>query len=118
MKKFYLSILVLLLISSLSMAQTITGTVIDDKGKALAGASVALKKLKDSAVAKLAVTNSSGRYEFPSMQAGNYFIQVSFIGHEQKSSPSFEFNGNNNVTAPEVALNKSTGNLKEVTVVA
>jgi hypothetical protein len=100
------------------MAQTITGTVIDEKGKTLSGASVSLKKLKDSAVAKLAVTNSSGRYEFPSMQAGNYFIQVSFVGHEQKSSPSFEFNGNDNVTAPEVALTKATNNLKEVTVVA
>ena len=62
------------------IAQTITGTIKDEQGKALSGASVALKKLKDSSVVKLAVTNSSGKYEFPAMQAGNYFLNVTYVG--------------------------------------
>ena len=55
------------LLNYVLLAQTITGTVKDEQGKTLSGASVALKKLKDSTVAKLAVTNASGRYEFASI---------------------------------------------------
>lgn len=118
MKTFCLFILVFLLTCSLSIAQTITGTVLDDQGKTFSGASVALKKSKDSAVAKLAVTNSSGRYEFRSMQSGSYFVDVTFVGHAQKRSPSFEYDGVGDITAPDVLLTKASGSLKEVTVVS
>ena len=106
------------LLNYVLLAQTITGTVKDEQGKTLSGASVALKKLKDSTVAKLAVTNASGRYEFASIQAGQYFLNVTYVGHAAKNSPSFDFSGSGDVTAPEVALAKISGNLKEVTVVS
>src|SRR5215203_5617845 len=118
MRNLYLLILLFIATGSLSMAQTISGNVADDQGKHLSGASVALKKLKDSAVVKLAVTNSQGRYQFSSMQPGNYFINVSFVGHGQSNSPSFEFSGARDITAPAVTLSKASNNLKEVTVVS
>ena len=118
MRKYYLLLLGFLLSSSLIMAQTISGTIKDEQGKTLSGASVALKKLKDSSIAKLAVTNSSGRYEFPSTQAGNYFLNVTYVGHATKNSASFEFSGAGDMTAPELSLSKVSGNLQEVTVVS
>lgn len=107
-----------MLISSAITAQTISGTIKDDQGKTLSGASVALKKLSDSSVAKLAVTNATGKYEFPSMQAGKYFVNVTYVGHATINSPSFEYSGTGDMTAPEVSLSKVSGNLKEVTVVS
>ena len=118
MRKFYLSILGIILSGSILLGQTITGIIKDDQGKTLSGASVALKKLKDSSIAKLAVTNSSGRFEFPSIQPGNYFLNVSYVGHTSKNSASFEYSGAGDMTAPEVSLIKTVGNLKEVTVVS
>lgn len=118
MRKFYLLIVSFVLVGSVVTAQTITGTVKDAQGKTLSGASVALQKLKDSSIAKLAVTNSSGRYEFPSIQAGSYFLHVTYVGHASKNSASFEYNGAGDITAPDVALSKASGNLKEVTVVS
>jgi Outer membrane protein beta-barrel family/Carboxypeptidase regulatory-like domain/TonB-dependent Receptor Plug Domain len=118
MRKLYALVLGFVLISSGLSAQTITGTVKDEQGKNLSGASIALKKLKDSSVAKLAITNSTGKYEFAGIPAGSYFVNVSFVGHSPKNSSSFEYTGLADVSAPEVALAKVSGNLKEVTVVA
>jgi iron complex outermembrane recepter protein len=118
MRKLYLLFFGFLMTASGLLAQNITGTVKDEQGKTLSGASVALKKLKDSSVAKLAVTNSTGKYEFPAVLAGNYFVNVSYIGHAPKNSPSFEYSGTGDISAPEVVLAKATSNLKEVTVVS
>ena len=62
-----------MLTGSAILAQTISGIIKDDQGKTLSGASVALKKLSDSSIAKLAASNATGKYEFPSIQAGKYF---------------------------------------------
>ena len=118
MKKFYLFLLIFAAIHSVTLAQTITGTVKDDQGKILSGASVALKKFTDSSLVKLAITNSSGRYEFSAMQADSYFVNVSYIGHVQKNSPSFEYAGKGETTAPEILLAKEANHLKEVTVIS
>jgi hypothetical protein len=52
MKKIIAGLLILFPIAAFS--QTISGTVKDDQGKSLAGASVALKKVNDSSIVKLA----------------------------------------------------------------
>ena len=118
MKKLILLTLPLLLCAAITNAQQIKGNVKDDQGKALSGATVALKKVKDSALVKLAATNASGEYSFTSINAGNYFLAVSYTGHIAKNSPAFEVSGAGDVTAPEVALTKQSGQLKEVVVAA
>ena len=61
-------ILVFLLISFAAPAfsQKITGTVKNDQGKPLPSANVILHQATDSSVSKIAITNSSGIYEFTS----------------------------------------------------
>jgi hypothetical protein len=117
MKKLILLALPLLLCAAVTRAQQITGSVKDDQGKALSGATVTLKKVKDSALVKLAATNAAGQYTFTGIKAGNYFVAVSFTGHTAKTSASFEAGGGN-VTVPEITLTKTAGNLKEVVVAA
>ena len=52
------------------------------------------------------------------MQAGKYFLNVSYVGHASKNSASFEYSGTGDMSAPEFTLPKVSGNLKEVTVVS
>jgi hypothetical protein len=115
MKKLILLALPLLLCAAVTRAQQITGSVKDDQGKALSGATVTLKKVKDSALVKLAATNATGQYTFTGINAGNYFVAASFTGHTAKTSASFEVSGGN-VTVPVITLTKTAGNLKEVVV--
>lgn len=118
MKKLILLTLPLLLCAAIANAQQVKGSVKDEQGKALSGATVALKKVKDSALVKLAATNTGGEYSFTGINAGSYFLAVSYTGHVAKNSPSFEVSGTGDVTAPDVALTKASGQLKEVVVAA
>lgn len=118
MRKLLLTLLSVVLCTIVSNAQNITGNVKDEQGKTLTGATVVLKKVKDSSVAKLSVTNAEGQFSFAGINAGTYFINVTFVGHIPKNSSSFEFSGAGDVTAPELVLSKATGNLKEVVVAA
>jgi hypothetical protein len=118
MKKLILITLPLLFCAAVTSAQQITGNVKDDQGKALSGATVTLKKVKDSALVKLEATNAAGQYSFTSITAGNYFVAVSYTGHVAKTSAAFEVSGTGDITVPEVALPKATGQLKEVVVAA
>ncbi|MBO9635773.1 MAG: TonB-dependent receptor [Chitinophagaceae bacterium] len=99
-----------------AQAQQIKGVVKDDQGKSLAGATILLKKIKDSSVAKLSVTNATGQYEFEGIPSGTYFLNATFVGHTGQNSPKFEVNGGGEVNAPDIVLTKATGNLKEVVV--
>jgi iron complex outermembrane recepter protein len=108
----------LALFSCLVSAQEISGLVRDDQGKSLQGASAALKKAKDSSIVKLSLTTAAGRYEFPSIGKGKYFIEVSFVGHGAGKSEVFEFSGSGNKTMSDIKLTKTTSNLKEVTVIS
>ncbi|WP_276480626.1 TonB-dependent receptor [Paraflavitalea pollutisoli] len=116
MRKLSLLTLLSMFCVALTQAQNITGIVKDDQGKSLSGASVALKKVKDSSTVKLGVTNSSGQYSFAGINAGQYFVNVSFVGYEPRNSAAIEFSGSGDVQAPEFSLPKISGNLKEVTV--
>ncbi len=118
MKKLILLALPLLFCAVIAKAQKITGNVKDDQGKALSGATVALKKVKDSGLVKLAATNTSGQYSFTGINAGSYFVAVSYTGHVAKNSAAFDVSGTGDVTAPEVALTKASAQLKEVVVAA
>jgi len=118
MKKLLLITLPLLFCAAVTNAQKITGNVKDDQGKALSGATVTLKKVKDSALVKLEATNAAGQFSFTSITSGNYFVAVSYTGHVAKTSAAFEVSGAGDITVPDVALTKASGQLKEVVVAA
>jgi hypothetical protein len=101
-----------------AQAQKITGNVKDEQGKALSGATISLKKVTDSAVIKLSVSNASGDYSFTDIGAGKYFVTVTYTGHVPVNTPAFEVSGTGDVTVPPVTLTKATGELKAVAVTA
>ncbi|HYF32024.1 MAG TPA: TonB-dependent receptor [Chitinophagaceae bacterium] len=115
MKKFAAWVLSVCLFSTSIFSQNISGIAKDEQGKALSGASIALKKAADSSIVKLAVSNSSGKYEFAGIQPGKYFINVSHVGLLPQNSAAFELNGSG-VAVPDVMLMKADGKMKEVVV--
>ena len=112
-------ILILLLLcittSAITYAQKITGNVKDEQGKALQGATVALKRTTDSSTIKLAVSNSTGNYSFINTGSGRYFVNTSHVGYGVVNSPAFEVS-EGDVTVPGVSLMKLSGTLTNVAV--
>lgn len=107
----------MLLLSGGAFAQRITGIVNDGQGKPLAGATVSLLRAADSAVLKYDATKESGRFLFTDTKDGKYLIGVSHIGAAAYLSAPFDVAGAD-VALPEIALAKTTGDLKGVTVTA
>ncbi len=60
------------------------GIVLDEKGNALAFATIALLDPSDSTLALYAVSNSNGNFEVKNIKAGSYILQASFLGYKTK----------------------------------
>lgn len=110
--------LITLLSYGLVRAQEISGFVRDDQGKLLSGASVALKKVADSTLVKLSLSDTSGQYRFSSIPADNYFITISHTGYLPASSSRFSVTGNGPTDAPPVELVRAPRELKSARVTA
>lgn len=115
MQKILLTLICLITVYSLS-AQNISGTIKDEQGKLLPGATIALKKGKDSSVVKLQVTDNAGQFLFTGIQPGSYFINTTFIGYASKNSSLFNVTESAVTNVPAVALLRLSGNMKEVEV--
>jgi len=99
-------------------AQTLAGSTTDNEGKPLAGASIVLKKIKDSSLVKLSISNTDGVYEFPSLPAGVYFVTVSHIGYASANSASFSLTGDGAVHIPAIMLTRVSRELQKADVAA
>ena len=97
-------------------AQQVSGVTQDDGGKPLAGSSISLKKSKDSAVVKLALSNSTGQYEFTNIPAGFYFISFSHVGYTSRNSVIFETKEEAVTQLPATVLSRASADLKAVEV--
>ena len=116
MKQAIFTCLIFLLLSFSSSAQSISGTVNDADGKPLANATVSLLQARDSAVAKLGVTDKEGHYTFKNARQGSYLISSSFVGFEISYSAVFAVNATGETTVPALTLSKPSSKLKEVVV--
>ena len=111
--------LFLILFTSAAYAQTsanITGQVQESGNKGINGVSVSLIKVQDSALAKVAVSDKSGRYEFENIKDGQYFITFTSVGFEKKSTAAFTVAPNGTVQVPTVTLQEAAKGLGGVTV--
>ena len=115
--KVVFAVLCLLLTFQVTFSQSVTGIVKDDEGKALAGASIALKKSADSSIVKIAVTTAAGQFTFTEVPSDKYFINTSFVGFNVHNSDVFATNGSA-VKLEPIMLSRISSDLKEVTVTA
>jgi iron complex outermembrane recepter protein len=96
-------------------AQQVSGMVRDASNTPVSGATVSL--LKDSTVAKLAVTNDKGVFTFPDTKPGRYKVSVSHVGFQPKNSDVFIVT-DSPVEMPAFQLERSQANMAAVTVAA
>jgi len=99
-------------------AGRIMGTVQDNSNKAISNATISLLKASDSTLAKVAVTDKSGHYEFINIKEGQYLISVSSVGYEKRISESFTLTSDGNVEMPTISLMEAAKGLTGVTVQA
>ena len=120
MKKVII-ILMALAITFKSIGQTteskVSGTVIDTKKAYVEFANVLLKKTKDSAVIKMAVTEEGGKFTFEEVPFGDYFIETSFVGYATTTTTSFSLSIENSpLQLNPITLQDLTINLAGVVV--
>ncbi len=97
----------------------ISGSLLDEKSKALPFANVLLLKAKDSTLAKAIFSDESGKFLFEQITDNQYFISVSMVGYQKYSSPKFIISAENPfVDLPSIQMNLVSKALGEVTVSA
>ena len=97
----------------------VSGIIKDANGKALPSVTVSLLKSKDSALAKTAITDKSGKYEMDFIATGSYVIAAGHVGYKRIFSDKIVISEDNpSVNVGELQFNATTTNLAEVTVVS
>lgn len=117
MKKLLFAALLVPAIVCTSVAQKVYGTVNLIDGKPAEFAAVMLMNAKDSTLAKGAIAELEGTYEFPNPPAGSYFINISLVGYDKYSGSVFSYSGGDLKIDPIQLANQST-QLSTVTVTA
>ena len=109
-------LMLLITISRTAFSQNITGVIRDNEHKPLPAATVVLQRIKDSSLSKIAVTGSSGKYEFRLVDTGGYFLLVTHTGYTSQKTSPFEAKDNGSTSIHDFVLEKAVGNLQNVTV--
>ncbi len=116
MKHLFLFLALALFGSTLS-AQKITGSILQSDGTAAAFATVLLQHAKDTTLAKGAISDETGKFEFYQMTPGSYFIQSNLVGSGKGTSLVFTYDGTDLSLEP-VRFKENAQELAQVTVVA
>jgi iron complex outermembrane recepter protein len=89
-----LTVVMILMISATSYAQTNTGkvkgSIVDENNKVVPKATITILRAKDSSAVKLAATDADGGYEFENLPAGNYLVMATAVGRNKVYSTPFE----------------------------
>ncbi len=102
-------------LSTIGTAQSISGSLQDEKGEALPYATIQLLK-KDSTVHKIEMSNGNGQFIFNNLKAEKYFLSVSFLGFKTYSKSIDLANSNGNLGI--VKMQAQSQALEEVTISA
>lgn len=91
--------------------------VVNDQQVALENATVELRKIKDSSLAKIALTDKNGSAEFENIIFGNYFLKISSTSRATQFSSSFSLSAEQpQVTISKISLLPDTKQLANVTL--
>lgn len=98
----------------------LTGNVLDDKNKALGGASVQLISLEDSTRRRAALTDEEGYFSFSDIGFGYHRLQISYVGYQPLSIDSIYFRAERfDFNLSDIILKaKTTTDLGEVIIYA
>src|SRR5262245_54775364 len=113
-KSFILSLLICLCFASTAQNKIgkVSGFIKDEAGKPLPSVTVSLLKSKDSALAKTAVTDQSGKYEMDFIAAGTYVVSAGHVGYKKIYSSKIEISETaTSVNVDDIQFGETTTNL-------
>ena len=97
----------------------VSGTLQDDKGKAMDYATVSLLNAKDSSVVKGTLSTEAGTYAFDHIKTGSYIIKATVVGFEKATSEPFVIADRSaNITVPVLKMQAGNHTLNTVTITA
>lgn len=123
MKKIYLLIIAFLTsISILASANKgkqndVNGTVLDEQRRPIDYATVGLFKASDSSLVKTAMTTPEGKFNFPNIIAGSYYIKINMMGYQIYKGKPFAV-GETVLNLPDILLKADSKTLNTVSVTA
>ena len=123
MRKIFGLIILSVILSIASQAQTKTGKVkgivIDGNSKIIESSTITLLRAADSTVAKMSVADRNGYFEFENIAEGKYMVSISAVGHQKGYSEIFEITPEKSfVDLKRIELVPQTKNLSGVTITA
>ena len=95
---------------------SLIGKVIDEKGKAVEFASVALLNKTDSTIVKGSIADSSGVFQFDSIIKGSYYLQITAVGFDFFYGESFTIDSSAQEYSRIIKLKESSKVLDMVVV--
>ncbi|OIN55911.1 outer membrane beta-barrel protein [Arsenicibacter rosenii] len=117
--QFTLTTFLFILITCLTQAQSLTGTVCDSRHEPLPGAAVRLLRAADSTLVKGDITGASGKFTFTGLSVGRYCIHITSVGNQDFRSGEVVFDGaQSGQILPVFIMTASQKILHEVTVKA
>ena len=117
MRHFWLLVITLISITTVSGQGIITGNILDETGQPAPFANILLMHAADSTLAKGGISFEDGTYVFESIPAGPYYISASTVGYDAIQTDVFKFDGGD-YTVPSISFNQSGVELEVVTVSA
>lgn len=122
--KTFLMAGLLLLCTNLSWAQSnpatgsISGLVLDAAKQPLSFANVLLLNAADTSLLKAEYTTEDGTFEIPAVLPGTYFIQVSYVGLPERTTPPFRFAEGEVKRLETIVMDDASVDLAQATVTA
>lgn len=99
-----------------SQKTTIKGMVTDSTGIGLPGATVVLMQAKDSLLTSFGVSENDGLFVLKRVNAGDYLLQISYVGYETFWQKIAVANGTAELDAGKFLLTPASANLSTVEV--
>ena len=97
---------------------TIKGQIKNEAGNYISGATITLCQFTDSLNIKTIITDTSGNYQLEQINAGRYFITISFVGYVKNSGAPFFIINNTDLIQPVIILKSAEKKMQEVIISA
>ncbi|MDX1409373.1 MAG: TonB-dependent receptor, partial [Saprospiraceae bacterium] len=94
----------------------ITGKILGEDGTPTSFATVMLQSAADSTMVKASGSDDQGAYTFVGVPAGDYYVQVTYVGFANGLSDIFSYPGSGTHTVPNILMREASEQLDEVVV--
>ncbi|MDH3243073.1 MAG: TonB-dependent receptor [Saprospiraceae bacterium] len=118
MKTFALVISILLHSIFAWSQSSLKGRIITPDQESVAYATLMMKSAEDSSLVKAWNSDLDGSFAFVNLLAGNYFLEITYVGYENYSSDLFTLAENEEKILDDIVLVEHTEQLEEVVVTA